>query len=76
MRHQYLGDDQVTETKTEFKIFLNCLIAMAASDGVLHEKEVDVILEILHKIIGLGIKRKNIYDAYKNFEHSEKNSGR
>ncbi len=64
----------MTETKTEFKTFLNCLIAMAASDGVLHEKEVDVILDILHKIIGLGIKRKNIYDAYKNFEHSEKKS--
>ncbi len=59
------------DAKQKFRILINCLVAMAASDGVLHEKEVEVILIILKKITGLDISKENIYDAYESYEPSK-----
>ena len=43
---------------------------MAASDGILHEKEVDVILVILKKITGLDINKEIICEAYESYQDS------
>jgi tellurite resistance protein len=53
----------LNDTKTEFRVLLKCLIAIANSDGVLHEKEIDTILEILNNILGLNMDREQIVDA-------------
>jgi len=60
----------VTDAKQKFKTLINCLVAMAASDGILHEKEVDVILVILKKITGLDINKEIICEAYESYQDS------
>jgi len=64
----------VTDAKQKVRILINCLVAMAASDKILHEKEVDVILVILKKVIGLDISKENIYDVYASYQSSENDS--
>jgi uncharacterized tellurite resistance protein B-like protein len=60
----------VRDAKQKFRILINCLVAMAASDGNLHEKEVDIILVILKKMTGLDISKEKIYDAYASYQDS------
>ena len=43
---------------------------MAASDGILHENEVDVISVILKDITGLDINKEIICEAYKSYQES------
>jgi uncharacterized tellurite resistance protein B-like protein len=60
----------VTDAKQKFKTLINCLVAMAASDGILHEKEVDVISVILKNITGLDINKEIICEAYESYQDS------
>jgi len=60
----------VTDAKQKFKTLINCLVAMAASDGILHEKEVDVISVILKDITGLDINKEIICEAYESYQES------
>ncbi len=60
----------MTDAKQEFKTLINCLVAMAASDGILHENEVDVISVILKKITGLDINKEIICEAYESYQDS------
>jgi len=60
----------VSDAKQKFRTLINCLVAMAASDGILHEKEVDIILVILKKMTGLDISKEKIYDAYESYKDS------
>ena len=60
----------MTDAKQEFKTLINCLVAMAASDGILHENEVDVISVILKDITGLDINKEIICEAYESYQES------
>ncbi len=60
----------MTDAKQKFKTLINCLVAMAASDGILHEKEVDVISVILKDITGLDINKEIICEAYESYQES------
>jgi len=60
----------VTDAKQKYKTLINCLVAMAASDGILHENEVDVISVILKDITGLDINKEIICEAYESYQES------
>ncbi len=60
----------MTDAKQKFKTLINCLVAMAASDGILHENEVDVISVILKDITGLDINKEIICEAYESYQES------
>ncbi len=58
------------DAKQKFKTLINCLVAMAASDGILHENEVDVISVILKELTGLDINKEIICEAYESYQDS------
>lgn len=60
-----MGDAQL-----EFRTLVNCLIAMAAADGILHGNEIVVIREIYHKLVGAEIDETIVRKAYVDFQNS------
>lgn len=57
----------MTEIRNDLRVLLKCLIAMAASDGVLHDKEIEFIIELFRRVVGINVDRINVSDAYQDY---------